>query len=459
MSALISNLAYALLCPPRICPAMMTDTRTVSMLDKHLPLAHEHSRPSSAASASTSTSTNSSPFSSPQSPVTSSSLPSLSASTSATAHNATFDDFLKHLNLAPTITSSSLSFPSANPRKADPLLSPLTPPFTAESSLSQSSSFSNAPTVTSSLTSSPRLSVSSSYAGRPQAIVPPLLPSHRTAHHRDFVHSAHLPQQQTQQQQQSSNASHMMSASAVLDDDDDLSAAWNGHSALSFDSVDDYEDTDFQLAAQQMRVDNAAKQLLEDMAVSKAARSHIRSVSVSSTATSSIIAPPGFHFHNQQQQHSDAAAELASHLDSLALHRDRDWDRDARIQPPSLREPTSNHNHYQLYSGLSNSQTNTSYSHKLHQQHHSAQAPSLAASFPAPLHSQPVSGPANGCNLYVDQLPIPFSEHDLRTIFAPFGHIEKLRVAIDPCSGTHNTHTFTVVGCVGSCDEISQSIL
>ena len=412
---------------------MMTDTRTVSMLDKHLPLSHDHTRPSSAASASTSASNHSSPFSSPQSPVTSStSLPSSSSSSSSTASNAYFDDFLQHLNFAPTITSS-LTLPSSNQRKvkADPLLSPLTPPFTAEP-LSQSSSFSIAPTVTSSLASSPRHSASANSASRSQAIVPSLLPPHR-APHRDFVQSAHLPHQQ--QQHPSLNASNLMTtASSVVDDDDlDLTAAWNGHSTLCFDNVDDYDETDFQVAAQQLRANSAAKQLIADMSNSKTAQSHIRSVSVNSTATSSIIAPPGFHYHNQHQQHhNDAAAELATHMDSLTLHRD--WDTNTRTQSLSQQQPASTHNHYQLYSGLSNPQLSPSHTHKLHQQH-TSHLPSLAASFPAPLHSQPISGPANGCNLYVDQLPIPFSEHDLRTIFTPFGHIEKLRVAIDPLTG------------------------
>ena len=410
------------------------------MLDKHLPLSHDHSRPSSAASASTSTSTNSSPFSSPQSPVTSSSLPSSSSSSSSPASAAYFDDFLQHLNFAPTITSS-LNFPPSNPRskvKADPLLSPLSPPFTAEA-LSQSSSFSIAPTVTSSLSSSPRHSAPASSAGRPQAVVPPLMPSQRAQHqpHRDFVHSAHLPQQHQQQQQQSSSAESMLSSS-LLDDDDDLSAAWNGHSTLSFDSVDDYDETDFQLAAQQLRVTTAAKQLMADIANSKATQPpHIRSVSVNSTATSTIIAPPGFHYHGQQHQQNDAAAELAGHVDNLALSRD--WDTNTRSQSLSQQQPTSTLNHYQLYSGVSNSQPSTSFTHKLHQPH-SSHSSSLAASFPVPLHSQPVSGPANGCNLYVDQLPIPFSEHDLRTIFTPFGHIEKLRVAIDPLTGNYHIH-------------------
>ena len=284
----------------------------------------------------------------------------------------------------------------------------------------------------------------------------PLVPSHsHRTQHRDFVQSAHLPQQQQQQQQaqQQSQYSSLVSNS-LFDDDDDLSAAWNGHSTLSFDSVDDYDETDFQLAAQQLRATTAAKQLIASMSNGKAAHSHTRSVSVNSTATSTIVAPPGFHYHNQQQQQqSEAAAELVNHIDNLSLQH-RDWESGtSRTQSLSQQQqPTSVHNHYQLYSGLSNSQPSPSYTQKqLHQQQHNGHSPSLSSSFPVPLHTQPVSGPANGCNLYVDQLPIPFSEHDLRTIFAPFGHIEKLRVAIDPLTGntTHNTsHTFT------SCDVI-----
>ena len=56
-------------------------------------------------------------------------------------------------------------------------------------------------------------------------------------------------------------------------------------------------------------------------------------------------------------------------------------------------------------------------------------------------HTQSLNGvlvqvPANS-NLYVDQLPIPYSEHDLRTLFSPYGLIEKLRVATDPATGNH----------------------
>ena len=449
---------------------MMTDTRTYSMLDRHLPLSHEHSRPSSAASASTSSSNNSSPFSSPQSPVSSSSS-SLPSSSSAAAHStsaATLDDFLRHLHHPPPITSSLNHPPSSARRaKADPSQSPLTPPFASEL-FGQSSSFHIAPTVTSSLSSSPRHPSSVPSTHRSQAGLPPLVANHRATTQRDFVHSAHLPLHQQQQQQQqpyaqyhSSHAGSLLNT-AGLDDDDDLSAAWNGHSALSFDSVDDYDETDFQLAAQQLRADNAAKQLMADMVSSRAGPLSVRSVSVNSSASSTILAPPGFHYHNhslghsQSRQQHDAAAELAAQLDSLALHRekDREWESSTRSQ--SL--PQQQQNHYQLYSSLphtqplhsssSSSSSSHSHSHKLQHQH-GGHSPSFASSSAAPLYSHshshlhPVSGPANGCNLYVDQLPIPFGEHDLRTIFSPFGHIEKLRVAIDPLTGTHSLHTHT----------------
>ena len=57
-------------------------------------------------------------------------------------------------------------------------------------------------------------------------------------------------------------------------------------------------------------------------------------------------------------------------------------------------------------------------------------------------------------NLYVDQLPIPYSEHDLRQLFSPYGPIEKLRVATDPTTGTRTQPPHHL-----RCDEISQSIL
>ena len=72
-------------------------------------------------------------------------------------------------------------------------------------------------------------------------------------------------------------------------------------------------------------------------------------------------------------------------------------------------------------------------------------------------HGQHLNGvlvhvPQNS-NLYVDQLPIPYSEHDLRQLFSPYGPIEKLRVATDPSTGTRTAHIHLC------CDEISQSIL
>ena len=62
---------------------------------------------------------------------------------------------------------------------------------------------------------------------------------------------------------------------------------------------------------------------------------------------------------------------------------------------------------------------------------------------PPSLNGVLVQVPPNS-NLYVDQLPIPYSELDLRQLFSPFGHIEKLRVATDPATGnTSSTHART----------------
>ena len=235
------------------------------------------------------------------------------------------------------------------------------------------------------------------------------------------MQSAHLPSSV------SANASFLTTEQAGIDDDDDLSAAWNGHSTLSFD-VDDYDETDFQLAAQQLRATTAAKQLAADIAHGRSAQPPVRSVSVSSSS-STIVAPPGFHYHNHQLSDASSSDFSSQIWDNSSM-------RSQQQQQPSVQ------NHYQLYNNIASPALHSSHNHRLQQQHKEL-SPSLAASFPAPFHSPPVSGPANGCNLYVDQLPIPFSEHDLRTIFAPFGHIEKLRVAIDPVSGNQFTLTLT----------------